>query len=400
MSAISTALGSLVMPVKAWSPAKESPHATFVYVDLSSIDRETKEIVAPQDMTGTDAPSRARQLLKAGDVLVSTVRPNLNAVAVVSDDLDGATGSTGFCVLRADPQRLDNRYLYHWVRSPAFIASMVRRATGASYPAVSDRVVKQSKVPLPPLPEQRRIAAILDKADAVRRKRQQTLDLADQFLRSTFLGMFGDPVTNPKGWPVKKLSEAFVTDIVPTKCGPFGSALRKDEYTDSGVPVLTMNNIAGDSFCLDGCLHITQEKYQDLSTYAVREGDIIISRAGTVGKMCVVPPLDAPAIISTNLIRLSLDGRILEPAFFVALMTYCRGRVGKLRTGNDGSYTFMNTGILRRLPVPFPSPTVQTDWVRLLSWMSQHVSRLMGHQGVLHDLSDSLIQRAFRGELT
>jgi type I restriction enzyme S subunit len=286
------------------------------------------------------------------------------------------------------------------VWNPIFRDAAKRRMTGsAGQKRVPTSFFEQFKIPLPPLPEQRKIAAILDKADAVRRKRQQTLELADQFLRSAFIDMFGDPVTNPKGWPIKKLSEAFATDIEPTKCGPFGSALRKHEYTDSGVPVLTMNNIVGNSFCLDGCLHITQEKYQDLSTYAVREGDIIISRAGTVGKMCVVPHLDGPAIISTNLIRLSLDGRILEPAFFVALMTYCRGRVGKLRTGNDDSYTFMNTGILRGLPVPFPSPTVQADWVRLLSWMSQHVSNLSGHKEIAQDLSTRLVQQAFRGEL-
>ena len=303
----------------------------------------------------------------------------------------------GVASLRANSQQLDSRYLWHWIATQG--PNLEQQARGSTFRQVTRDTVERLRIPLPPLPEQRRIAAILDNADAVRRKRQQTLDLADQFLRSAFLDMFGDPVTNPKGWPIKKLSEAFVTDIVPTKCGPFGSALRKDEYTDSGVPVLTMNNIAGDSFCLDGCLHITQEKYQDLSTYAVREGDIIISRAGTVGKMCVVPPLDAPAIISTNLIRLSLDGRILEPAFFVALMTYCRGRVGKLRTGNDGSYTFMNTGVLRGLYLPFPSTSVQADWVQLLSGVRQHKSELLEHQATLQDLSDSLAQRAFRGEL-
>ena len=120
---------------------------------------------------------------------------------------------------------------------------------------------------------------------------------------------------------------------------------------------------------------------------------------GTEGMMCVVPPLDTPAIIITNLIRLPLDGRILEPALFVALMTYCRGRVGKLRTGGDDSYTFMNTGILRGLPVPFPSPAVQSDWVQLLSGMRQHTLRLVGHQAALQNLCDSLVRRAFRGEL-
>ena len=84
------------------------------------------------------------------------------------------------------------------------------KATGANYPAVSDKIIKESKIPLPPLSEQKRIAAILDKADAIRRKRQQAIQLADDFLRAVFLDMFGDPVSNPKGWEVKPLGSLVV----------------------------------------------------------------------------------------------------------------------------------------------------------------------------------------------
>ncbi|HHQ4765686.1 TPA: restriction endonuclease subunit S, partial [Aeromonas veronii] len=143
------------------------------------------------------APSRARQLVKENDLLIATVRPNLNGVALVTADFDGATASTGYCVLRANKNKLDERYLFYWVQSVHFIRDMISKATGANYPAVSDKIIFDSKIPLPPLAEQKRIAAILDKADAIRQKRQQAIALADDFLRSIFLDMFGDPVTNP-----------------------------------------------------------------------------------------------------------------------------------------------------------------------------------------------------------
>lgn len=191
MSFHAAEIGALVEPVQTWNPCTR-PHEKFQYLDLSSVDQAAKEITAAASIVGEDAPSRARQLVRSGDILVSTVRPNLNGVAPVCERFDGATASTGFCVLRPNKKKLDTTYLKHWVRSPLFIACMVREATGASYPAVSDRIVKASHIPLPPLHEQRRIAAILDKADTLRRKRKRALDLLDSLTHSTFLEMFGE----------------------------------------------------------------------------------------------------------------------------------------------------------------------------------------------------------------
>ena len=195
--------------VDTWDPLNSKSNESFHYIDISSVDRESKKVSATQRVLPSDAPSRARQIVKTGDVLVSTVRPNLNAVAEIQNQLNGATASTGYCVLRPDIERVYSRYLYFWVRSPEFVKEMVKRATGASYPAVSDKIVKDSTIPLPQLPEQKRIAAILDKADAIRRKRQQAVKLTEELLRSVFLDMFGDPVTNPKGW-----KEVTIRDLV------------------------------------------------------------------------------------------------------------------------------------------------------------------------------------------
>ncbi len=200
-------LGQLVSAVGTWNPDREHHEGTFTYIDLSSIDQEQKVIGDARDIPCREAPSRARQIVSTGDVLVSTVRPNLNGVAIVPDKFNGATASTGFCVLRAIPKKLDNRYLFHWVKSKDFVAEMVRKATGASYPAVSDRIIHESTIPLPPLNEQRRIATILDKAEDLRAKRRETIAKLDSLEQSIFLDMFGDPVTNPKGWPLRKFNE-------------------------------------------------------------------------------------------------------------------------------------------------------------------------------------------------
>ena len=138
------------MKTKSWNPGRSAENRLIRYIDLSSVDRESKAVLGATEVMAHEAPSRARQLVRRGDVLVSTVRPNLNGVAAVPPDLDGATASTGFTVLRPKPDRLDGRYLFHWVRTPYFIRDMTNKATGASYPAVSDKIVLGSRIPLPP----------------------------------------------------------------------------------------------------------------------------------------------------------------------------------------------------------------------------------------------------------
>ena len=335
--------------------------------------------------------------LKSGDLLVARMPDPLGRACVFPGDQRPSVAAVDICIIRPDTLAVDVQWLKWAVNAPVFRSQIARYVSGTTRERISRKNLEKLPLRLPSLPEQRRIAAILDKADAVRRKRRETLDLADQFLRSAFLDMFGDPVTNPKGWPVRKLLEAFVTDRSPTKCGPFGSALRKEEYAETGIPVLTMDNIVGNSFALEGCLFVTREKWEVLSQYEVQEGDIIISRAGTVGKMCEVPRLGMPAIISTNLIRLSLNPQVLDPAYFVALMTYCRGRMGILRAGADGSYSFMNTGILRDLRVPFPSQDGQARWRHLVVTMRSGMSRLLLNYATLEALSNSLLRSAFRG---
>ena len=134
----------------------------FVYVDISSIDNQAKRIVDPKHLTPDAAPSRARQRLRKGDVLVSMTRPNLNAVAIVPPDLDGAIGSTGFHVLRANVD-VEPHWLYYAVQSSSFVKAMCDLVQGALYPAVRPKDIREYAISPPPLEKQREIVAELEK---------------------------------------------------------------------------------------------------------------------------------------------------------------------------------------------------------------------------------------------
>ena len=181
-------------PAELCDPRRD-PASEFHYVDISGIDRTCKAIAEHQTLLGADAPSRARKAIRKGDILVSTVRPNLNAVAMVPACLDGHIASTGFCVLRPDRAVVEPRYLFYRTITPGFVAALTAQVRGASYPAVSDKDVRQVEILLPPLAEQRRIVEILDQADNLRRLRAEADAKADRILPSLFVRMFGDPAT-------------------------------------------------------------------------------------------------------------------------------------------------------------------------------------------------------------
>ncbi len=154
-----TTIGEVIEP-RVEQAAPEG-NGQFLYVDISSIDNHTKKINDPKNLAVANAPSRARQRLKADDVLVSMTRPNLNAVSIVPSEMDGAIGSTGFDVLRT--AWINPRWLLYLVQIDDFIHAMSRQVQGVLYPAVRPKEIRSYRIPLAPLPEQRRILAEIEK---------------------------------------------------------------------------------------------------------------------------------------------------------------------------------------------------------------------------------------------
>lgn len=192
----------------------------FTYVDIGSIDRETKRIVEPKVLPSSKAPSRARQLLKTGDVLVSMTRPNLNAVALVPPDLDGAIGSTGFHVLRA--RNAEPGFLFYAVQSTEFIDGMCLRVQGALYPAVRPRDISSFCIPLLSLLQQRRIVAEIEK----------------QFTRlEAGVGALRRVQANLKRYRAAVLKAACEGRLVPTEAELAKTGKRKSKF-ESGEQLL------------------------------------------------------------------------------------------------------------------------------------------------------------------
>jgi type I restriction enzyme S subunit len=295
---------------------------------------------------------------------------------------------------------VDPVYLYWYFQTPDYWSQISRGATGTAQQGVNSSKLKELGVPVPPIEDQHRIAAILDKADAIRRKRCDCLALTTELLRSAFLDVFGEPGTNAKGWPVLRTGDLFPAQRAGTRCGPFGSALKKNEYESSGIPVWGIDNVVADRFVEEGSLFISEAKFEALQGYAVVDGDILISRAGTVGRMCVARPRAKRSIIGTNLIRVSLDSAKVMPEYFTMLLTLFGSQITRLKANSkEDAYSFLNTGALKELEIPVPDMRTQQAFFAWVEGVRKVQTRMETALSETDHLFNSLVQHAFSGEL-
>lgn len=271
--------------------------------------------------------------------------------------------------------------------------------TGTTRGKLTKAGASEIEVPFPSLPEQRRIAAILDKADALRARRREAIAKLDQLLQSVFLDMFGDPVTNPKGWPEGSIEIVAATrDAV--RCGPFGTQLKVDELVSDGVPLWGIENVRTNKFVQAGSKFVTIEKAKQLKAFSTRPGDVLVTRMGTIGKACVVPENAPEGRISYHLFRVRPDpGRCL-PEFLASTISRSGTFMRQLeRLAHGAIMAGLNTGLLKDVKFLLPPVELQRQFLdrdqAIEKQLSRHLKALDRHD----DQFLSLQALAFSGTL-
>ena len=262
-------LGDVCDKVERVSPKSFSE---IYYVDISSIDRHSKSVSSPQRIRFETAPASARQLLKKTDILISTVRPNLNAVAIHETDSDIPTiGSTALCVLRCC-DTISFRYVFHFTQSDYFIKPLVNVATGACYPTVKNRDVLNVEIPLPPLDIQRRIAETLDKVTELITLRKTQLEKLDELVKARFVEMFGDPKYNKS--ILVKIGEigALTSGGTPSRAKP--------EYFEGDIRWYSAGEL-NSLYLPDSVEHISETALQQSSAKLFSKGTLMIGMYDT-----------------------------------------------------------------------------------------------------------------------
>ena len=220
----SKTLGEVLEKTETVNPL-QSPETEFDYIDVSSVSNTTFQIEQTQRLKGKDAPSRARKLVKTDDVIFATIRPTLRRIAIVPPHLDKQVCSTGYFVLRPKPN-LNHRFVYYWLFAEEFMGQMEVLQKGASYPAVTDKEIRDQVIPFPSLPEQQRIVTLLDEAfDGIATARahaEKNLQNARAIFESHLQSVF---TQRGDGWVEKRLAD--VCAITSTLVDP-----RKSDFLD------------------------------------------------------------------------------------------------------------------------------------------------------------------------
>ncbi len=376
-------------------PSKQG-EGEFAYVEISGVDGTQGRISSPRILGTKNAPSRARKVIRAHDVIFATTRPNLKRIALVPDSLDDEICSTGFCVLRANPDFVLPEWIFWACRSRIVLDQVLPLMRGASYPAVTDNDVLSAKLPVPSLPEQRGIVdyieELMGRIEEVREFRGGIQKDMDDLTREAMSNVF----SKSENWGRQQIAD--VVDDMKS-----GFACAKKNATASGVPHLRPYNIG-----LDGELDMSQllrfpPDLVDLNVYGLLSGDILFNNTNSVelvGKSAIVAQ-NLQAGFSNHLTRIRVRREIVEPEWLLyRLRNLWQGRVFERNCHRWIGQAGFNSRELLELEVPIPSIAEQR---RIISYIKPIQSRAVEFQhllgqtdGDLDELADAVLEKAFK----
>jgi type I restriction enzyme S subunit len=291
-----------------------------------------------------------------------------------------------------------NKFFKHMLDADIIKRQILSNARGGIQRFASLKVLRGLKIPLPPLAEQKRIAVILDKADAIRRKRRQAIQLADEFLRSVFLDMFGDPVSNPKNWDQSPIDDT-IKDIKP------GWSIKgsNKERMPGEWGVLKVSAVTSGRFLPEECKVVAINSHKREMVRPLK-GDLLFTRANTrelVAATCIVERDYGQLFLPDKIWKIVPKQNILRSEFlrFVLAHPRYRDKIRKQATGTSGSMLNVSQVKIKQMIIPVPPLPFQEKFSELL-WKLYHI-RNQVEESIQNAtvLFNSISQRAFRGEL-
>lgn len=328
-----------------------------------------------------------RVSLIAGDVLL-TIVGTIGRAAVVKS-IAPWVFQRSVAIIRPKSDKLESSFLYHVTQSIDFQTQLDRASNKSSQAGVYLGKLGEVLIPLPPLPEQRRIAAILDKADALRTKRQEALAQLDRLAQSIFVEMFGDLFTNSNGFPISRLG-----DCCDVRDGTHDSP----SYVAEGYPLVTSKNVRDGKIDLSDVNFISEADYNEINRRSkVDIGDILMPMIGTIGNPVLVEEEPSFAIKNMALIKFKPNSPCRE-LVLQFLRSDCFDRLVASKN-KGGTQKFLALGEIRGLPLPVPPAASQAEFSKRIHAINRKRTRYEDALDGTDGLFASLQNRAFRGEL-
>lgn len=362
---------------------KDVTDSELDFVNCSFIT--TEDFIAAKE--GNSAPQK-------GDVLFSK-DGTVGKVHVVTTNRPFAVLSS-LAILMPKKNTVDSIYLGHVLRSPTVLEDALKRKTGSAIRRIILSDLKKVKILLPSLEEQKRIADILDRAEAIRAKRRAALAQLDELTDAIFIDMFGDPSLNPKGWSCNKLGELIVT-------GPQNGLYKPASDYGSGIPILRIDAFYDGRVTKLSTLKRLRISEEELNLYKLIPGDIVINRVNSMeylGKSAIIPELDEPIVFESNMMRFSIDQSKIKPQYLVQFLqtSFIKGQIinSAKHAVNQSS---INQKDVKSFQVNVPPLSLQLEFARRIEAIEKLKAAHKASLEELNELFSSLQYRAFRGEL-
>ncbi|HCZ13979.1 MAG: EcoKI restriction-modification system protein HsdS [Candidatus Accumulibacter phosphatis] len=338
---------------------------------------------------------KKRLPLVMGDVLL-TIVGTIGRAAVV-DEIRPLVFQRSVAVIRPKQGALWPRFLYHVSQTREFQAQLARSSNQSSQAGLYLGKLKELRIPLPPLPEQRRIADILDKADALRAKRRAALAQLDTLTQSIFLNIHREAPKSQRVIPLAQIAEASRGAFVN---GPFGSDLLTQELQDEGVPVIYIRDIRDGEYRRVSKSCVSERKAHDLAVCTVTAGDVLVAKVGDPpGIAAVYPAGNPPAVVTQDVIRIRVEREVASPEFVVG---YLNSSIGKWKVAGitvEATRARFSLGEFKGLRIELPSVELQRDYARRIAAVNEIRAAHRASLAQLDALFASLQHRAFRGDL-
>ncbi|WOD37336.1 restriction endonuclease subunit S [Nodosilinea sp. E11] len=363
------------------------------FVPMASVLADPPQVQVAESRTLSSVKS-GFSYFQDGDILVAKITPCFEngKIAQARIEFRHGFGSTEFHVVRPKADQIDGRYLLHFLRQNYIRRQGERRMTGSAGQRRVPKVFLESlEIYLPSIAEQKRIAAILDKADELRELRRQALWELDAIVQSIFIEMFGDPVNNPKQWIFKTLGD--VLDLIT-----YGLTVRP-KYVQDGIPLISAKEIRSGTIDFETAAKISLHDFNNLSDKAKPvEGDILFSKTGSIGHCALVSEKRSFAV-TQNAARISFRQNLVDKKY--ALYYFREGRIQSLAqsAAKGNAVKDLQLGKMKEFPFPMPPLPLQQEFAKRVEVIEQLKITHRESLDQLDALFASLQHRAFRGEL-
>lgn len=360
------------------------PDETFELYSIPAFDCRRPEVVAAQQIGST------KQIVQPRDVLLSKIVPHIRRSWIVgSAGMHRQIASGEWIVFRSD--KVMPEYIRHVFMSDDFHAQFMQTVSGVGGSLLRARPAQVAKIriPLPPVFEQRRIGAILDQADSLRAKRREALVQLGDLQKAIFIEMFGDPATNPKGWPVEPFGNQFKSVRYGTGSPP--------PYSETGIPFIRATNIKAGRISAKDLKHISAENAKNLSKCRVKYGNIIVVRSGVNTGDCAVIPIEFDGACAA--FDLIVDIEYVDAIFYAFLINSEFGRRILSPLTRRAAQPHLNAEQLQTLPLISPPAKFRKEFSERMEEIERLRVQQLASLSELENLFSSLQQRAFHGAL-